>query len=316
MLRYAGRRIAAMIPALLVIIVLVFALLRMIPGDPAVFIGGENIGPEALQALRERLGLAAPLPQQFLDYIGSLAQLDLGRSLHTQLPVTSIIGNAITLTATIAIVSTMIGLLVSVPLGLLAAYAKSKGRDKGDGALMAVVMVLDNVPSFWLSLLLMLGLSYGLGLFPISGAVSWSDPGTMAQRLALPIIVLAIGQVAALTRVTRSSVVETLGRDYVRTARAMGTPEPTILFRHALPNAALPIITMTGLSFGRLLAGTVIVEAIFSIPGIGTQLIQAITGRDYPVVQGLILVYAVIFLAINVVTDVVYTRVDPRVRLA
>jgi peptide/nickel transport system permease protein len=138
----------------------------------------------------------------------------------------------------------------------------------------------------------------------------------MATRLALPVIVLAIGQVAALTRVTRSAVVETLGRDYVRTARAMGTPEPTILFRHALPNAALPIITMTGLSFGRLLAGTVIVEAIFSIPGIGTQLIQAITGRDYPVVQGLILVYALIFLTINVVTDVVYTRVDPRVRLA
>ncbi|WP_420114753.1 ABC transporter permease [Pseudactinotalea sp.] len=316
MLRYAGRRLATMIPALMVIIVLVFALLRMIPGDPAVFIGGENIGPDALQALRERLGLAAPLPQQFLDYVGSLATFDLGRSLHTQLPVTSIIGNAITLTASIAITSTVVGLLISVPLGVLAAYAKSKGRNRGDGALMAVVMVLDNVPSFWLSLLLMLGLSYGLGLFPISGAVSWSDPVTMAQRLALPIIVLAIGQVAALTRVTRSSVVETLGRDYVRTARAMGTPEPTILFRHALPNAALPIITMTGLSFGRLLAGTVIVEAIFSIPGIGTQLIQAITGRDYPVVQGLILVYALIFLTINVVTDVVYTRVDPRVRLA
>lgn len=316
MLRYAGRRIAAMIPALMVIIVLVFALLRMIPGDPAIFIGGENIGPDALQALRERLGLAAPLPQQFLDYLGSLARFDLGRSLHTQLPVTSIIGNAITLTATIAITSTVVGLLISVPLGVVAAYAKSKGRHRGDGALMAVVMVLDNVPSFWLSLLLMLGLSYGLGLFPISGAVSWSEPGNMAQRLALPIIVLAVGQVAALTRVTRSAVVETLGRDFVRTARAMGTPEPTILFRHALPNAALPIITMTGLSFGRLLAGTVIVEAIFSIPGIGTQLIQAITGRDYPVVQGLILVYALIFLTINVVTDVVYTRVDPRVRLA
>ena len=162
----------------------------------------------------------------------------------------------------------------------------------------------------------MMALSVGLGLFPTSGAVSWSDPGQMAMRLAMPVIVLAIGTVASLTRVTRASVLETLGKDYVRTARSLGASERTILFRHALPNASLPIITMTGLALGRLIAGTIIVESIFSIPGIGTQLISAITGRDYPVVQGMILVYALIFILINVVTDIVYTRLDPRVRLS
>jgi ABC-type dipeptide/oligopeptide/nickel transport system permease component len=177
-------------------------------------------------------------------------------------------------------------------------------------------MVIDSLPSFWVSLILMMFLSLKLGWFPVSGAMDWGDPGYMARRLALPVTVLALGQVSSVARVTRTAVLQALDEDYIRTARSLGTPERTILFRHALPNAALPIVTMSGLSIGRLFAGTIIVESIFSIPGMGTQLLRSITGRDYPLIQGLILTYAVIFVLVNVLTDIVYTRFDPRVRLS
>lgn len=315
MIQYTVRRVVASIPALIAVVIVVFAILRLIPGDPARYIGGENMGEDALQQLRERLHLNDPLPQQFLDYVTGLAQLDLGTSLLTQLPVIGIIGDALSITVLLAVTSVVIGVLISVPAGVLAAYSKFRGKDRTDNAVMGVVMLLDNVPSFWLALLLMMGLSVQLGLFPMSGDVGWDDPGQLAMRLAMPIIVLAVGTIASLTRVTRAAVLETLDKDYVRTARSLGTSERTILFSHALPNASLPIVTMTGLSLGRLIAGTIIVESIFSIPGIGTQLITAISGRDYPVVQGMVLVYALIFVLINVTTDIVYTRLDPRVRL-
>lgn len=316
MLSYSVRRLVAVLPAIAGVVTLVFLMLRMIPGDPAVFIGGENISPEALETLRERLGLSAPLYEQYLSYIGGLFSFDLGESLHTGRTVTSVIGDAISLTLVIAVSATLIGIVVSVPIGVVAAYLKFRGKHRLDSGITSTVMIMDNVPSFFLALLLMLLLSYQTGWFPISGATDWSDPVFMAQRLALPVLVLSVGLMASIVRVTRTSVLETLGEDYVRTARSLGASERTLLFRHALPTAALPIITIVGLSMGRLIAGTVIVEAIFSIPGMGTQLLQAITGRDYPVVQGVILLYAVIFLLVNVATDVIYTRADPRVRLA
>jgi ABC-type dipeptide/oligopeptide/nickel transport system permease component len=152
--------------------------------------------------------------------------------------------------------------------------------------------------------------------FPVSGGLDWSNPGALALRLALPVTVLALGQIASVARVTRTAVLEVLAEDYVRTARALGTPEMEVLFRHALRNALLPVMTVVGLSVGRLLGGTVIVESIFSIPGMGTALVQAIGARDYPIVQGLILVFALLFVLVNLFTDVLYTRLDPRVRLS
>jgi peptide/nickel transport system permease protein len=316
MLNYAIRRTTSVAPAIAGVVTLVFLMLRMIPGDPAAYIGGEGMSAEALEGLRERLGLNEPLLLQYVHYVTDLFRFDLGSSIHTNLPITTVISNAMPVTAVVAALAIIVGTLISVPLGAIAAYAKYRGNDAADSGLTVFAMVIDTLPSFWVSLLLMLFLSLQLGWFPISGPIDWSDPIYMAKRLALPVIVLGTAQIASVARVTRTSVLQTLEEDYIRTARSLGAPERSILFRHALPNAALPIITITGLSVGRLFSGTVITESIFSLPGMGTQLINSIYSRDYPVVQGLILSYAVIFVAVNVITDLVYTRVDPRVRLS
>jgi len=316
MLNYAIRRTTSVAPAIAGVVTLVFLMLRMIPGDPAAYIGGEGMSADALEGLRERLGLNEPLLLQYVHYVTDLFRLDLGHSIHTNLPITTVIANAMPVTAVVAILAIIVGTLISVPLGAVAAYAKYRGNDAADSGLTVFAMVIDTLPSFWVSLLLMLFLSLQLGWFPISGPIDWGDPIYMAKRLALPVIVLGTAQIASVARVTRTSVLQTLEEDYIRTARSLGASERSILFRHALPNAALPIITITGLSVGRLFSGTVITESIFSLPGMGTQLINSIYSRDYPVVQGLILSYAVIFVVVNVVTDLVYTRVDPRVRLS
>jgi peptide/nickel transport system permease protein len=316
MLQYSMRRIVATIPALIAIVIVVFAMLRLLPGDPAAFILGENAGGPQLTVMRRTLGLDKPLLVQFGNYLYGLVHLSLGKSLTTSLSVVGLIGHALGYTAVLSFAALIIGILISVPLGVLAAAAKFRGRERTDGAIMSVVMVLNNVPSFYLSLLLIMLFTDYLNLLPLSGSVDWSHPGELFLRMVMPVIALAVGTVGTLTRVIRASVVETLGQDYVRTARSLGASERTILFKHALPNAALPIVTMIGLSLGRLIAGTIIVETVFSIPGIGTQLIVAITSRDYPVVQGMVLVYALIFVVINLGTDIIYTRLDPRVRLS
>jgi len=315
MLAYTAKRFTSSLPAIVGIVTLVFLMIRLLPGDPAAFIGGDNMGAEALAGLRERLGLNKPLPLQYVDYIGGLLRFDLGRSLHTNIPITSLIGGAIPLTILVALSSVVLGTAMAVPLGAMAAYSRSRGRAAVDQSLTAVALIIDTMPGFWLALVFILVFSLNLGWFPVSGPVNWSNPGYMMQRLALPIAVLSIGQIASVARVTRTSVLQTLSEDYVRTARAMGASEMTILFRFALPNAALPIVTITGLSVGRLFGGTVITESIFSLPGMGTELINGIFGRDYPVIQGLILTYSLVFVAVNLLTDVLYTRLDPRVRL-
>jgi peptide/nickel transport system permease protein len=315
MLNYAIRRTTSVVPAIAGVVTLVFLMLRMIPGDPAAYIGGEGMSAEALDGLRGRLGLNEPLLLQYVHYVTDLFRFDLGASIHTNLPITTVIGSAMPVTAIVAALAIIVGTLISVPLGAIAAYAKYRGNDAADSGLTVFAMIIDTLPSFWVALLLMLLLSLQLRWFPISGPIDWGDPVYMVKRLALPVIVLGIAQIASVARVTRTSVLQTLEEDYIRTARSLGASERSILFRHALPNAALPIITITGLSVGRLFSGTVITESIFSIPGMGTQLINGIYSRDYPVVQGLILTYAVIFVAVNVITDLVYTRVDPRVRL-
>ena len=316
MLEYTVKRIAAVIPALIGVVTVVFFMLRLIPGDPAAFIGGDNLSEEALAGLRERLGLAEPLAQQYVNYVVGVLQLDFGTSIHTQMAVRTVIADALPVTAFVAVCAMVVGTAISIPLGAMAAYSKYKGRNGVDSGLTGSVMVLDTIPNFWLGLVLTLVFSLYMGWFPISGAMNWGDPGYMASRLILPIVVLSVAQVAAVARVTRTAVLQTLEEDYVRTARSLGESERTLLFRHALPNAALPILTIAGLSMGNIFAGTVIVEAIFSLPGLGTQLLSGIQSRDYPIVQGMILTYAVVFVMLNVITDIIYTRVDPRVRLS
>ena len=313
---YLLKRGGALLPTVLGIVTMVFLMIRLIPGDPATAVGGENLNGDALELLRERMGLTGSPLSQYFDYLFGVVRFDLGTSLHTGLPVTEMIMDALPVTLVVGLSSLVLGLLIAVPIGAVAAYMRSRGNVAGDSALTSGAMVIDTIPGFWLALVLIMFFSIRLGWFPISGPLEWGEPVSVIKRLALPVAVLSIGQVASVARVTRTAVLESLNDDYVRTARALGTPEPQILFRHALRNSALPLVTITGLSVGRLIGGTVITESIFSLPGMGTTLIKGIQGRDYPVVQGIILLFALMFVLMNVITDLVYTRVDPRVRLS
>ncbi len=316
MTAYLIKRGGAVIPTVLGIVTIVFLMVRLIPGDPAAAVGGETLSGEALELLRERLGVNGPLLEQYWNYVTGVARLDLGRSLHTGLPVTTMVKDAMPVTVVVGISSLVIGMIISVPIGAFAAYARSRGKVGADSALTTGAMIVDTIPGFWLALIFILFFSIQLGWFPVSGPIDWGDPVHVIKRLALPVSILSIGQVASVARITRTAVLESLNDDYVRTARALGTPELQVLFRHALRNSALPLVTITGLSVGRLIGGTVITESIFSLPGMGTVLIKAIAGRDYPVIQGVILLFALMFVIVNVLTDVIYTRVDPRVRLS
>lgn len=312
---YLARRSFQLAVTVFGIVTLVFLMLRLLPGDPAAFIAGENVGEEALQAMRVKLGLDQPLGLQYVTYLLKVARFDLGASIVTGLPVLGLISGALPITLLVGTTSLVLGFLISVPLGTLAAYLSSKGRDTLDQVVIWLTLVLDIMPSFWMALLLMLVFTLMLGWLPATGQIDFGDPGALVKRMALPVVVLGLAQIATVARITRTAVLEVLHEDYVRTARSMGTNDLVVLFKHALPNAALPVVTIAGLSFGRLLGGTIIIETIFALPGMGTLLVNGINGRDYPVVQGTILIYAVLFILVNLATDLVYTKVDPRIKL-
>jgi ABC-type dipeptide/oligopeptide/nickel transport system permease component len=312
---YLSRRSIQTIPTMLGIVTLVFLMLRMLPGDPAVFIAGENASPEALENLRRNLGLDQPLLVQYATYLAKIVQGNFGQSLLNGTSVLGIVGAALPITLVVGGLALLLSFLVAVPLGAMAAFTASRGHGALDHGVMSAALIVDTVPGFWLALLLMLVFTLQLGMFPATGPLDPTNPGAFLLRLVLPVAVLAIGQVASVARITRTSVLEVLHEDYIRTARSLGTSEWSVLFGHALRNAALPIVTIAGLSFGRLLGGTVLTENIFALPGMGTVLINAIFSRDYPVVQGAILLYTLMFVAVNIVTDMLYTRVDPRVQL-
>lgn len=308
------RRGLQIVPTILGVMTLVFLMLRFLPGDAAAYIAGENASQEAINALRETLGLNAPVGEQYLNYLKNTVQLDLGRSIVNGRPVLSMIGDALPTTLLIGFTSLFLSFVIAVPLGATAAYLASQGKGKFDDAVTFMAMLLDQIPNFWLALVLLLVLSLQLGLVPATGPMEWNDAIALTRRIAIPVIVLSIGGIATIARITRTAVLEVLNEDYIRMARAMGTPDRSVLFKHALRNAALPVVTIAGLGFGRLLGGTVIIESIFALPGMGTILINGINGRDYPVVQGLVLMYALMFVTVNLITDIVYTKVDPRVK--
>jgi ABC-type dipeptide/oligopeptide/nickel transport system permease component len=310
-----ARKGLQLIPTILGVVTLVFLMVRFLPGDPATFIAGENAPQTAVDALREKLDLNSPLEAQYWHYVKDTVRLDLGRSLLTGREVRTMIGDALPTTLLLGVVSLVLSFAIAVPLGATAAFLASKGKGAFDQALTFFVMVIDMVPGFWLALVLLLVVSLKLQLLPATGPMTWGDPLLLAKRIALPVLVLSVGPVATIARITRTAVLEVLNEDYIRTARAMGTPDRSVLFSHALRNAALPVVTIAGLGFGRLLGGTVIIETIFALPGMGTILINGINGRDYPVVQGLVLMYASLFVFVNLATDLIYTKVDPRVKL-
>jgi peptide/nickel transport system permease protein len=284
--------------------ILVFLLLHLIPGDPVEVMLGESARPADKAALRAALGLDLPLGEQLVRYLAGLAQLDLGESLHSQRPVVVLLGERIPATLRLALAAFAVALALSLPLGVLAARYRGRWPDR---AASYFALLGLSIPNFWLGPLLILAFSIGLGLTPVSG-----DDAPLS--LVLPALTLGLSLAALNTRMVRASLLEVLHEDYVRTARAKGASEATALWRHALPNAALPVLTLLGLQLGSLLAGAVITEVVFGWPGVGSLLVDAIRQRDYPVVQGCVLFISLVYVLFNAGVDLLYEVVDPRTR--
>lgn len=298
-------RLMTSLVTLIGVVSLVFFLIHLIPGDPVEYILGDSARPADREALRSELGLDRPLPVQYADYLSGLIRFDLGNSLHSKQPVSALLLERLPATLKLSLFAFLLAVLIALPLGVLAATRSGTFWDSGA---MTLSLLGVSIPNFWLGPMLILLFSLWLGLTPVSGM---EQPGSVV----LPAITLGVSLAAILARMVRSSLLEVLGEDYIRTARAKGVSEQRIVWRHALGNALLPVITLLGLQFGALLAGSVITEKVFSWPGIGLLLIDAIQQRDYPVVQGTVLLIAVSYLIVNRLTDLLYRVVDPRVRL-
>jgi len=304
MIRYISIRLLFALPALWLILTMVFLLAHIVPGDPVAQMLGEGARAEDLTQLRHALGLDLPLPVQYGRYLSGVLHGNLGESFRFQQPVLKVVAEHYPATLELAIVALFICALIGIPAGVLAAHKRGERTDHAVGVLTLFGL---SVPNFALGPVLILLFSIEIGWLPVSGR------GGIAH-LILPAFTLGAALAAILTRMVRTSVIEELSADYVRTARAKGVSESGVLFRHALRNALIPILTILGLQFGTLLAGTIVTESIFSWPGIGRLAVQAISARDYPLLQGCILLIAVSYVFVNLLTDLVYALVDPRVR--
>ncbi len=304
MIRYILKRIALLIPILLGVSILIFGVIRLAPGDPAEVMLGPTAEREDIELLREKLGLNRPIVVQYGTFLKNALQGDLGRSIKTNNPVTEELLQRFPATITLAFSSIVLALLVGFPLGMIAALKQNTVWDTLSSFL---ALAGFSIPNFWAGLMLMLLFSIVVPILPSSGYGSW-------KHMVLPTVVLAIQTMAVIARMTRSSVLEIIRQDYVRTARAKGIANKLVLFRHIVRNALIPVVTIAGLYFGHSLGGVVITETIFSIPGIGRLLVDAIRSQDYPVVQGGILVFALCVGVVNLVVDVLYAFLDPRIK--
>lgn len=304
-MRYALQRFLLAIPVLLGVSALTFLMLHLVPGDPvaAMFIGQGGAKAEQLEAVREQLGLNDPLPVQYVRYMGNVLQGDLGRSIRTNEPVAEMIRRNFPQTLQLTLASMGVAIVLGVSLGVIAAV--KRGRIV-DNVVMLIALAGVSMPSFWLGLLLISVFSIWLGWFPIIGGSGW-------RGLALPAMALGFAAAAIIARMVRSSLLEVLGENYVVTARAKGLTEQRVIVRHALRNAAIPVITIVGLQFGGLLAGAVIVEQVFTRQGLGRMLVSALQSRDFPVAQGGVLFVAVVYVLVNLLVDLLYGVVDPRI---
>lgn len=304
MLAFIARRVALTVPVLLGVATLVFSLIHLVPGDPAQAMLGEGASPEDIADLRARLGLDRPLPEQYWSFLTDLARGDLGTSLRTRQPVTSQIAERLPATAELAGAAMLVAVALALPLGLIAAVWRGTWVDQGA---MGLALVGISVPGFWLGPLLALVFAVELGWLPVSGR------GTLAH-LILPAVTLGAALAAILARMTRASVLEELREQYVVAARARGASRARAVVVHALGNSLIPVVTLLGLQLGAVLTGSIITETIFSWPGVGRLLIQSINFRDYPMVQGCILFIATTYVSMNLLTDLVYGWLDPRIR--
>ena len=304
MLKFIGKRLLMMIPVLIGISFIIFAIMSLTPGDPARLILGEYVEDEAIQAMRDELGLNDPFFQRYFDYMAGLIHGDFGVSWVSDLPVLEEIGSRIPTTLTLAFIATAIMTIVGVPLGIVSAVKQYSFLDT---LCVFSAFILASVPSFWLGLLLVLLFSLTLNILPATGVDSW-------QNFILPCITLASVMMASLLRMTRSSMLEVVRQDYIRTARAKGADEKRVIFHHAIRNALLPVVTLVGLNFGNLMGGTIIIENVFAMPGLGTLILNSLYVKNTPVVMGGILFIAVCISIVNLLIDITYSFIDPLVR--
>jgi peptide/nickel transport system permease protein len=308
---YVVRRVGQALLALLGVSIVVFALIHLVPGDPIRAAMGTRFDPELYQTFLERSGLDQPVLVQYFDWLGRALVGDLGVSFRTGRPVTETIGQRLPATAFLAFGSLIVGLVVALPAGIVSAVRQGKPIDYVANGFAQIGV---SIPDFWYGILLILVFAATLGWLPPGGYVPFTeDPGESLRRLLLPAITAGVVTGAILTRFVRSSVLEALNAEHVRLARAKGLPSRYVLRHHVLRNAWIPIVTITGLQLGTLLGGIVIVEVVFSWPGLGREALDAVQRRDYPVLQGAVLVIAAAFLLINLLVDLLYTRLDPRI---
>lgn len=304
MTQYAARRLLLLIPILIGVSVVVFLLVHLIPGDPARVLAGQEATREDIEAIRHRLGLDAPLHLQYFRFAAGLAGGDLGESIRTGRPVVEELRVRWPVTIRLTVCALVAMILLGVPAGIISA---TRPNSVFDNTSMMAALVGVSMPVFWLGLMLMLLFAYYLRLLPTAGSTTW-------KHFVLPALTLGLSSSAILARLTRSSMLEVMGQDFVRTARAKGLAERVVIYKHALRNALIPVVTVVGLEFGSLLGGAVLTETVFTINGMGRYMVLSIGFRDYPVVQGVVLIFALGFVLVNLVVDLTYAVVDPRIR--
>ena len=312
MFGYLGRRILSTAPVLVAVAVMIFLLLRLTPGDPAAVIAGEDARPEHLAKIREHLGLNQPIYSQFLAWLGRLLQGDFGTSIISGTPVLEMILGRLEPTLSVAIATIVLSVLLAVPMGVLAAAHRGTFIDR---MVVGISVLGFSVPVFVIGYALIQIFAIELKWFPVQGFRSITEGfGPFAQRIVLPTLTLTLLYIALITRITRTSLLEVLGEDFIRTARAKGISSTAVLLRHALRNAAVPIVTVIGIGFALLITGVVVTESVFNLPGIGRLTIDAVLARDYPVIQGVTLLASLLYVVVNLLIDLSYVLLDPRIR--
>ncbi|MGG5885533.1 ABC transporter permease [Falsiroseomonas sp. HC035] len=309
------KRLGQILPTLVILSFIIFGLQQLMPGDPAVILAGEERGdPQVLVQIRAELRLDQPLWSQYLYWVGNVLQGDFGFSWRIRMPVSDLILEKLPVTAQLASMAFLIAIVIGVPLGILSAVKKDT---PWDWAANGIALFGISTPNFWLGIMMILFFSVQLGWLPPSGYVPlWEDPVQSLATTIMPAFVLGTGVASVLMRHTRAAMLTALSQDYVRTARAKGLTERVVVWKHALRNALIPVVTLGTIEFGRLLAGAVLTEQIFTIPGFGKLVVDAVFNRDYPVVQGVVLATALIFVALSLVADILYMLINPRLRQA
>ncbi|TQM99438.1 peptide/nickel transport system permease protein [Acidovorax temperans] len=312
MFAFILKRMAAALPVMAVVAAVVFAILRLTPGDPAAILAGDSATPEQLDAIRKNLGLDQPIYLQFIQWVGHMLQGDFGTSLLSGTPVMEMISQRMGPSIALCISTIIVAIVVAIPLGVLAAWRQGKLLDR---MVMAASVLGFSIPVFVTGYVLILMFSLGLGWFPVQGYKPLEE-GILPflRSITLPTLALSTVYIALIARITRTSVIEVMNEDFIRTARAKGLSERAVLLGHALRNAAVPIVTIIGVGVAMLIGGVVVTESVFNLPGLGRLVVEAVLARDYPVIQGLILLFALVYVLINLLVDVSYTIFDPRIR--